>query len=66
MGHRLLHYVAVIGMLATPARATECSLALILALDVSGSVNASEDRLQREGVASALLAAPLSSSSNGR
>lgn len=59
MGHRLLHYVAVIGMLATPARATECSLALILALDVSGSVNASEDRLQREGVASALLAAPV-------
>jgi hypothetical protein len=59
MGHRLFHSLAVIGVLATPAQATDCSLALILALDVSGSVDAIEDRLQREGAASAILAQPV-------
>ena len=39
---------------AAPAEAT-CRLALVLALDVSGSVDAREYRLQLDGVASALL-----------
>ena len=41
--------------LACPALAGECRLALVLALDVSGSVNEVEDRFQREGLARALL-----------
>jgi hypothetical protein len=41
---------------ASPAQADGCRLALVLALDVSGSVDAREDRLQREGLARALLA----------
>jgi len=40
---------------AAPAQA-ECRLALLLALDVSSSVDATEDRLQRDGLARALLA----------
>ncbi len=39
---------------ASPAQAT-CRLALLLALDVSSSVDGTEDRLQRDGVADALL-----------
>ena len=42
--------------LASPALAGECRLALVLALDVSTSVDAVEDRLQREGLAHALMA----------
>jgi hypothetical protein len=42
--------------LASPALAGDCRLALVLALDVSGSITPSEDRLQREGLAHALLA----------
>ena len=42
------------GLLAGPASA--CRLALLLALDVSSSVDAAEDRLQREGLAAALNA----------
>jgi hypothetical protein len=42
--------------LAGPAGAEGCRLALVLALDVSVSVNAEEDRLQREGLARAMLA----------
>ena len=42
--------------LAAPATAQDCRLALVLALDVSGSVSAREDRLQRQGLAAALLA----------
>ena len=42
--------------LASPALAEDCRLALVLALDVSGSVDAQEDLLQREGLAHALLA----------
>jgi len=38
------------------AGATECRLALLLALDVSSSVDAEEDRLQRDGLAAALVA----------
>ena len=39
-----------------PSGAEACRLALILAMDVSSSVDAAEDRLQREGLAAALLA----------
>jgi hypothetical protein len=38
------------------AQANACRLALVLALDVSSSVDVIEDRLQRNGLASALLA----------
>lgn len=41
---------------ALPGAASACRLALVLALDVSSSVDAAEDRLQREGLAAALLA----------
>lgn len=42
--------------LPLPAAAAECRLALLLALDVSSSVDPSEDRLQRGGVVAALTA----------
>lgn len=42
--------------LAPPAGAEDCRLALVLALDVSASVDPAEDRLQRDGLARALLA----------
>jgi len=41
---------------AAPAAAQTCRLALVLAMDVSSSVDAGEDRLQRGGMASALIA----------
>lgn len=41
---------------AAPAGAAPCRLALVLALDVSSSVDAPEDRLQRDGLAAALIA----------
>lgn len=44
-----------VGLLAGPA-AADCRLALVLALDVSSSVDAAEDRLQRGGLVSALTA----------
>ena len=44
------------GLIAPQARAVECRLALVLALDVSSSVSAAEDGLQRRGMAAALLA----------
>ncbi len=49
--------VGVIGaffLLATPANATPCRQALALGLDVSGSVDAHEYRLQLDGLAAAL------------
>lgn len=45
--------LALVAALPTPAAA--CRLALLLAIDVSSSVDAAEDRLQRNGLASALL-----------
>lgn len=42
--------------LAPPAWAESCRLALVLALDVSVSVDPAEDQLQRDGLARALLA----------
>lgn len=50
-------WVTLLGLaLAAPAKGGECRLALVLALDVSESVDATEDRLQRHGLARALLA----------
>ncbi|QFT57211.1 hypothetical protein FIU94_00120 [Sulfitobacter sp. THAF37] len=43
-------------LLALPVEAAQCRLALLLALDVSSSVDAREDQLQRGGTASALIA----------
>ena len=48
--------LAMLVGLACPALAGECRLALVLALDVSGSVDKVEDRFQREGLAQALVA----------
>ena len=47
---------ALLPALVGPAAAQDCRLALALALDVSGSVDAAELRLMREGLAQALLA----------
>lgn len=48
--------VAALLGLTCPALAQDCRLALVLALDVSASVDPAEDRLQRDGLAHALLA----------
>lgn len=42
-------------MALAPAAASACRLALVLAMDVSSSVDAAEDKLQRGGLAAALL-----------
>lgn len=47
--------VAALPALAAPTQAAACRLALVLALDVSSSVDAAEYALQRDGLASALL-----------
>ena len=44
------------GLSGLPAQAVECRLALLLAIDVSSSVDAREDALQRGGIAAALAA----------
>lgn len=48
--------VAALLVPAAPCGAAECRLALLLALDVSASVDPEEDGLQRGGLAAALLA----------
>lgn len=48
--------LALAFLLAAGPAAASCRLALLLALDVSASVDATEDRLQRQGLAAALLA----------
>ena len=53
---RHLLALAAVGVWAGAAQAAECRLALLLALDVSSSVDAAEDRLQRGGLVSALIA----------
>ena len=53
---RALCALITILLLAGPAAAIECRLALALALDVSSSVDAEEDALQRRGLAAALIA----------
>ncbi|XDA97614.1 DUF1194 domain-containing protein [Sulfitobacter sp. LCG007] len=51
-------WLAVAALAAGPdaAAAQDCRLALLLAMDVSSSVDAREDRLQRGGMAAALVA----------
>ena len=49
------HWALVGCMLAGSPSFAECRLALLLALDVSSSVDASEDDLQRQGLARALV-----------
>ncbi len=46
--------LAVLLVLAAAPAVAECRLALALALDISSSVDAEEDRLQRDGLAAAL------------
>ena len=46
---------AALALWAGAASAAECRLALLLALDVSSSVDAKEDQLQRGGLVSALI-----------
>jgi len=48
--------VAALGCAVAGEPAAACRLALVLAIDVSSSVDAEEDRLQRSGLAAALLA----------
>jgi hypothetical protein len=48
--------LAVFVLGTAPAAASDCRLALVLALDVSSSVDANEDALQRGGLAAALIA----------
>lgn len=45
---------AAFSLAALPAYAVECRLALALAVDISSSVDATEDRLQRSGIVAAL------------
>ncbi len=54
---RLLLPVLALWLALAPlaARAQECRLALLLAIDVSASVNDDEHQLQRDGLAAALL-----------
>ena len=44
----------VVALAALPAHAVECRLALALAVDISSSVDATEDTLQRSGIVAAL------------
>ncbi len=53
---RALGVLAIAGAAAPAMAQPICRLALVLALDVSASVDAREDALQREGLARALLA----------
>lgn len=53
--------LALCGGLPASAQEVVCRLALLLALDVSSSVDAAEDRLQRQGLAAALTAPEVAS-----
>ncbi len=53
---RLAALVMAAGLCPLPALAVDCRLALALAIDVSSSVDATEDALQRGGLVSALTA----------
>ena len=57
---RCAGWLAVLLGLASPAPAEGCRLALVLALDVSGSVSPLDDLLQRQGLSRALLAPTVS------
>ncbi|MEM7520504.1 MAG: DUF1194 domain-containing protein [Pseudomonadota bacterium] len=52
----MLKHLMALCLLATPVAAAECRLALLLGLDISSSVDAAEDALQRGGMVTALLA----------
>ena len=57
IGKHLIKTCAATGLTALWAQGAEaCRLALVLALDVSSSVDAREDALQRDGLAAALIA----------
>ncbi len=57
IGKTLIRSCMLAGVTALWAQGAEaCRLALVLAMDVSSSVNADEDALQRGGLASALMA----------
>jgi Ca-activated chloride channel family protein len=49
-----MRWFAVLAFLLLPAAARACELALVLAVDVSGSVDPDEYRIQRDGLALAL------------
>lgn len=53
---QLVRLGSLIGACLVAGPADACRLALVLAMDVSSSVDAQEDRLQRGGLAAALLA----------
>jgi hypothetical protein len=53
---RTASIAALVALLASPVQAVQCRLALLLAMDVSSSVDAAEDVLQRGGMVSALTA----------
>ena len=50
-----LHLGLALALIGAGAQAADCRLALLLALDVSSSVDTAEDRLQRGGLVSALI-----------
>lgn len=54
----MIRWLTALGLaaLAGPVQAERCRLALLLALDISVSVDATEDALQRQGLAAALVA----------
>ncbi len=54
----VIRLLAILGLasLAGPAWSVQCRVALALAMDVSVSVDATEDTLQRQGLAAALIA----------
>lgn len=54
VGARAIFAALAVG-LASPAAAFDCRLALLLAIDVSSSVDDAEDQLQRNGLAAALI-----------
>ena len=53
---RAFAFLWALGVWAGPLAAADCRLALVLAMDVSSSVDEAEDALQRGGLASALIA----------
>ncbi|MEM1376483.1 MAG: DUF1194 domain-containing protein [Pseudomonadota bacterium] len=54
MTAKLLHTLVLAGLFVFPTQSSACSLSLILAIDVSSSVDSEEYRLQVDGTASAL------------
>ncbi len=54
----MIRWLTTLGLaiMASPLRAETCRLALALAMDISTSVDANEDALQRQGLAAALIA----------